>query len=70
MTLTKTEETITATHEAKINPNNFSTSGGKISQLNIVLAMAIIEPTVIKKRRKTAKEAVKDSIFLLSIQKL
>ena len=67
---TKTEDTMMASIETKINPKSFSTSGGKISQLKKRSAAKRIAPIVRKKRRVTASDAVNCSIFLLSIGKI
>ncbi len=67
MILTSTEETIITKVETKIKPKTFSISLGKISQLKNKSAKKRIPPILTKPRRITAKDAVRLSIFLLSI---
>ena len=64
---TSTEETIVTSIESSKKPSILSMSGVKISQLKKRSAKNSIPPSVMIKRRTTAREAVSLSTFLLSI---
>ena len=65
--LTMTEEMMRISPVPMMKARTFSMPGGKMSQEKIWSPKKTIKPRLKVRRRKTAKEEVKDSIFCLFI---